>query len=609
MNQTKHSVFSNIRFWTRYYLRYCPQIFWISIADILLSPCFQLLALYFPKVTLALIEEQAPAGKFLWVLGGYTLLYLAARGISFGLVSYNDVTMNLERQKIVFRLFLKSLRIPYAYTESEEGKDTFRKAVGIQNLGSSSASSQFIYIIRTLAGTILTFFLYSTVLSGLSVWMVVILFMLAGVGYVIDLRENRFHNSIRQEEAVNDKHYYYMKTAMGKADAAKDIRIFGMGAWLRERMDGVMKKREKLERKKAVWTWKNGFLSRTLNLLRDMGAYGYLIYMTASGGMAVSDFVLYFGAITGFSGFVLEVASGLAHLKGVSGDTDWLREYLEMPQEDLLSGRRQMKELTQPVSIEFRDVGFSYSCGEKKTRVLSHLNLKIAAGEKLALVGANGAGKSTLVKLLCGFYEPDEGEILLNGMNVKEFSKAERYRFFSVVFQEMFFPPVRVDESIVLKEKESIDTGRLSEALKKAGMWEVLQEKGIRMDQYMGRLKTKGVELSGGQYQRLLLARALYQDGAVLVLDEPTAALDPVAESQVYQAYQEYAKGRTSIFISHRLASTGFSDRIVLLENGKVAEKGSHEELMKKNGRYAEMFRIQSSYYQEKESGQGRDIV
>ncbi len=163
----------------------------------------------------------------------------------------------------------------------------------------------------------------------------------------------------------------------------------------------------------------------------------------------------------------------------------------------------------------------------------------------------------------------------------------------------MFFPPVRVDESITLKREEDIDREKMEEALKKAGVWEFLQEKGIRMEQYMGNLKQKGVELSGGQYQRILLARALYQDGAVMVLDEPTAALDPIAESQVYNAYQEFSHGKTSIFISHRLASTGFSDRIVLLDKGEIVEMGSHRELMERNGRYAEMFRIQSSYYQE----------
>ncbi len=599
MDRKKHSIASNLRFWIRYYLKNEPGIFWISILDILLQPCFFMLALYFPKVTLALIEEQAAPERLTLVLAVYTLLFLTAKGISRGMSAFNDMALNKERQNVVFKTFLKSLRIGYAYTESEEGRNDFRKAVEVQNRGSGSASSQFAFIIRGLAGTVLTFVLYSTVLGTLNIWMVFILLGLACMGYLLDIRENRFQNSLRHEEAVTEKHFFYMKTAMGNVSAAKDIRIFGMRGWLRERMNKVTAAREKLERRRAVWIWKNGFLGRILNLVRDLGAYAYLIYMASAGDMTVSDFVLYFSAITGFSGFIREMASGLAGLQQASEDTEWVRGYLEMPEEDISIGSRHVSELARPISIEFRDVGFSYVSGESRTEIFSHLNLQIGAGEKLALVGANGAGKTTLVKLLCGFYEPEEGAIYLNGIDAREFPKAERYSLFSVVFQEMFFPPVRVDESIALQEAESVDQDRLQEALKKAKMWDVLQEKGIAMDQYMGNLKKGGIELSGGQNQRLLLARALYQDGAVLVLDEPTAALDPIAESQVYDAYQEYSHGKTSVFISHRLASTGFSDRIVLLDHGKIAEMGSHGELMEKNGLYAEMFRIQSSYYQE----------
>lgn len=603
MDERKHSIPSNVSFWVRYYLENEPRIFWIAVTGILLTPLFHMLALYFPKVTLLLVETGVSPGRLLWVLLCYTLLYLAARGISEGFSHYNSMALNTQRQRVVFLTFLKSLRIPYAYTESEKGRDAFRKAVEVQNHGDWSASSRFVFIANSLASTFLTFVMYSTVLGSLNAWMVILLLVLAGLGYLLDLRENRFHNRLRQEEAVNEKHYQYMKAAMGNAKAAKDIRIFGMGVWLRERMGLVVGAKEKLESRKAFWVWRNGFLGRFLNLVRDLGAYGYLIYMAATGEMTVSDFVLYFGAITGFSGFVRQVASDLAALQQASEDTDWVRSYLELPEEDLSTGSRHVGELVQPIAIEFRDVSFSYRSGEHKTELFSHLNLQIKAGEKMALVGRNGAGKSTLVKLLCGFYDPDEGTITFNGIDAREFPKAERYGLFSVVFQDLFFPGVRMDESIALQETERIDQDRLQKALEQAGMAKVFKEKQITMDRYMGRLKKEGVELSGGQYQRLLLARALYQDGAVLVLDEPTAALDPIAESQVYESYQAYSQGKTSIFISHRLASTGFSDRIVLLEDGKIVEMGSHQELMERKGAYAKMFRIQSSYYADTGNG------
>ncbi len=605
MERKKHSTVSNLWFWVKYYLKNEPKVLWIFAGNLLLYPCFHMLALYFPKVTLGLIEGEAAPEKLVLVLAGYTLVHLTAKGISQAMLARSDMMLNMERQNVVFKIFLKSLRVNYAYAESQEGRDDFRKGVEVQNKGDDSASSRFIFIVGGLAGTVLTFGLYSTVLGILNRGMVLILLGLAGLGYLLDLRENRFQNSLRQEEAVTGKHYNYMKAAMGDVLAAKDIRIFGMGQWLRERMDGVVGAKEKLERRRAVWVWKNGLLGRVLNLVRDLGAYAYLIYAASQGDMAVSDFVLYFGAITGFSGFVREMASGLAGLKQSSEDTEWVRNYLEMPEENVSQGSRHVSELARPVSIEFRDVSFSYRSRERRTQVFSHLNLRIKAGEKLALVGANGAGKTTLVKLLCGFYEPEEGGIYFNGINAAEFSRAQRYSLFSVVFQEVFFPPVRVDESIVLQKAACVDQDRLREALKKADMWDAFQEMGITLDQYRGNLKKGGVELSGGQDQRLLLARALYQDGGILVLDEPTAALDPIAESQVYDAYQKFSDGKTSVFISHRLASTGFSDRIVLLDRGKIVEMGSHQELMEKNGLYAEMFRIQSSYYQAEQEGTG----
>ena len=366
MDRKKHSIASNLRFWIRYYLKNEPGIFWISILDILLQPCFFMLALYFPKVTLALIEEQAAPERLTLVLAVYTLLFLTAKGISRGMSAFNDMALNKERQNVVFKTFLKSLRIGYAYTESEEGRNDFRKAVEVQNRGSGSASSQFAFIIRGLAGTVLTFVLYSTVLGTLNIWMVFILLGLACMGYLLDIRENRFQNSLRHEEAVTEKHFFYMKTAMGNASAAKDIRIFGMRGWLRERMNKVTAAREKLERRRAVWIWKNGFLGRILNLVRDLGAYAYLIYMASAGDMTVSDFVLYFSAITGFSGFIREMASGLAGLQQASEDTEWVRGYLEMPEEDISIGSRHVSELARPISIEFRDVSFSYVSGESR---------------------------------------------------------------------------------------------------------------------------------------------------------------------------------------------------------------------------------------------------
>ena len=195
-------------------------------------------------------------------------------------------------------------------------------------------------------------------------------------------------------------------------------------------------------------------------------------------------------------------------------------------------------------------------------------------------------------------YEPDSGTIRINGIDIREFPKQELYRLFSVVFQEAFTLPFTVGENLAMTVSEDIDTSRAWKALEQAGLKEIFEEKQITLDTFMKKAVTKdGIDLSGGQMQRFLLARALYKNAPILLLDEPTASLDPIAESEVYDNYRRYSKGKTSVFISHRLASTRFSDRIVLIENGRILEIGTHDELMHKNGSYAAMFRIQSRYY------------
>ena len=273
-----------------------------------------------------------------------------------------------------------------------------------------------------------------------------------------------------------------------------------------------------------------------------------------------------------------------------------IRHFLNCPVE--IRQKEEAKALREEFAeLNLDHVSFSYPGGAS---VLKDISLTIRRGERIALVGVNGAGKTTFVKLLCGIYEPDAGQILINGIDRNEFPRTEVYQLFSAIFQEQMILPFTVGENLALKRADEVDEKRAWAALERAGLKETFQDRKIGIKTYMTKtMMEDGVELSGGQQQRFLLARALYKDAPVLVLDEPTAALDPIAESEVYEQYDRYSSGKTAVFISHRLASTRFSDRIVLIENGRILETGTHEELMRAGGVYAEMFEIQSSYYRE----------
>ena len=227
------------------------------------------------------------------------------------------------------------------------------------------------------------------------------------------------------------------------------------------------------------------------------------------------------------------------------------------------------------------------------------MNLTIHPGEKLAIVGLNGAGKTTMVMLLCGFYDPTEGRVLLNGQDIREFNRRAYYKLFSAVFQGFSILDITIAECVAQTAQE-IDLEKVQRCLAQAGLTETMAKFPQGVNTHFGReVYLDGVQLSGGQTQRLMLARALYKDGPILVLDEPTAALDPIAENDIYQKYSDMTAGKTSVFISHRLASTRFCDRIVFIADGGIAEEGTHQALLAKGGAYARLFAVQSRYYQE----------
>lgn len=256
-------------------------------------------------------------------------------------------------------------------------------------------------------------------------------------------------------------------------------------------------------------------------------------------------------------------------------------------------------------NFEFKNVCFRYAGAKEDT--IKNLNLSFPAGQRLAIVGLNGAGKTTFIKLILRLYDVTSGEILVNGYNINRFKRKEYYSLFAPVFQNVELFAFPLSENVSMKEPEKTDKIRAEECLKRAGMTEKLNslEKGIDTE-ILKVLFEDGVDLSGGEKQKLALARALYKDAPIIVLDEPTAALDALAEYELYQNFDKIVSGKSAIYISHRLSSTRFCDKIAMFVDGQIIEYGTHTELLEKHGEYAKMFEVQAQYYED--NGKGGEI-
>lgn len=591
-----YTILQNIGYFFRFYRKSIPIFLWLCLAEIVFGAVRPFLGIYLPKLAVDLVTSGVTWQRLWLALGAFGLLSLCVRvaSVSSGCGKY--FLYNTKRNVLVTELFLKTLRVPYCHVEEGEAKELYGKALNVVDRGDDGALHKMTYGTINIISTVLSFLLYSTVLSFLNPLVAALMVLFALAQYAIQIRKIKYMEKFRDEDArLGKRKRYLFYSAMNNRAAAKDIRIFGMNRWLGREKDILLDWSRRLEQKKDRADYLYWQLGSLLSLARDIFAYGYLLHRVLGGAIGPGEFVLYFGAIMDFSGFMESVMWSLADLRSGSLETNYYRSYMELPEEERKEGQRHISELGQPVSIEFRDVSFSYD-KEGNTKIFDHLSLKIDAGEKLALVGVNGAGKTTFVKLLTGMYEPDEGSIFIGGVDRREFPREELYRLFSAVFQEPFLLPVTVAENLTLAT--DCDETRAWSALERAGLADQFRGRGITMETFFDKdMDENGIALSGGETQRFLLARALYKDGAILVLDEPTAALDPIAESEVYDQYAKYCDNKTAVFISHRLASTRFSDRIVLLGEGGVLEEGSHQELMELHGAYAEMFETQSRYY------------
>ena len=508
----------------------------------------------------------------------------------------------------MMNFFKKTILTDYLNIEPQPKQKLMGKAVNAVNSdweGAQNLSRLGLEMIIILFG-ICT---YGTAIFMLD-WKILVVMIGMFAGDIL-LRNHaiKFGDDHREEFTEVYRKINYLEKNSLSVSAGKDIRIFQMKDWFHHKFDLLIKASKSFRwRYQLKWYWPT--VSDTFfNSLRDIIAYSLLIRQVLTGQISIAEFTLYIGIVAGFCEWIYDVSENMAYLKESSHNFNMYNEF--MSQKDFFEHKEntvvEPVETTagtrNPPEIEFRNVGFTYEGSDKP--VLKNLNFKIKAGEKIALVGNNGAGKTTIVKLLCGLYPPTEGEILVDGQSIDEIGIDKYQDKISVLFQDTTPISFSIAENVCGCDISQIDKERLDSCLKAAGIYEKIQSLPKKENSYITQtLEDDGILLSGGETQKLLLAKAMYKDGPFLILDEPTSALDPIAESKIYEEYNEMSLDKTSIFISHRLASTKFCDKIMFLDGGQIVETGSHDELIKKGGKYREIFDIQSHYYTEKASGE-----
>ncbi len=592
----KYNLWQNTGFMLRTSRKYAKSVFPLCIVLALLSAGKSVAELLIAPAILNKIELPASLGSVVFTIAAFALVLMLLSGLR----SYVDTNALFGRIAVRSQGIYLSISRKYAKTSYPNLLNTDFLALGEKASAACSANSEASEAIWTTLTDLMTscigFVVYLALLTNLNLWLAALVAATTAVSYFASKRINEWGYLHRSEELELTKKIEYANKTATSREFAKDIRMFGLRGWLEDLWGSTMRlysafcaKRER----KYIWA---NIIDIVLTFLRNGIAYAFLIGITVKNGLPASQFLLYFAALSGFAQWVVEILDKLSVMHKQSLDISTIREFLDWDEPfDLNGGERIAFEPNKQYEIRLDDVSFRYPKADKDT--LSHINLTVHPGEKLAIVGLNGAGKTTLVKLVCGFLDPTEGRILLNGEDIRKFNRNDYYALFSAVFQEFSVLDVTVKENVA-QCVDGIDETRVWQCIDKAGLTEKIKSLPKGIETHLGRRVFKdGVEFSGGQTQRLMLARALYKNAPILVLDEPTAALDPIAENDIYQKYNEMTHGRTSFFISHRLTSTRFCDRIIFVDGGKIAEEGTHDELLKNGGGYAYMFEVQSKYY------------
>lgn len=568
-----------------------PTVFIAILLATLISAALPLLQLLLSAFVIQWLMEGVAIREYLLRL----LVFIALIGIAqmgnYYFMLYQEENMNHLRDFMRNKIETKYLKLDYPLIIGKEAQERYNNASELTD-NNTTLFGRLVTEIIELCSSFLGVVLYINILSQLESLFLVLVGVFLLIVVFFNVWQVKMDRKLFQAKAANSQKLRYLRKVYGESRITKDVRIFQMKDWFKQIEDKTIAEYHRLIKPKVKLTWTESTL---VNIgIIGLSALSYIrsVQLIAAGAIPVSSFVIFAGSVTILAQTIMTLVNAIGKMNTSLNETKKYDDFMSQGQIfNHGEGRPLPKE---PLSIELKNVTYTYPNNDTST--INNVSLTIKPYENLAIVGENGAGKSTLTNLITGLLKPDTGEIYINGVAQSEFNISDYYALFAPVFQEKFLLTYSIKETVI--QGLPFDELKYNRVLKQSGLTDIISKFKSRDETKIVRaVYPDGVNLSGGQLQKLKLAQALYKDAPVLLLDEPTAALDPIAEHQIYQDYFQFSKDKLSIFISHRLSSTRFCDRIIYIKNGDITEVGTHEELMAEQKDYFKLYEAQAYYY------------
>ena len=546
-----------------------------------------------PKIMIDFMQSDKPISALVFMLGGLSLLVAAMAWFEPAIYEIGKaMQINVGMRYSVMSLE-KLLTLDYSILESYEGRTKFERSKSFAFGGATSTGAELLWDFLGCCTSLLGFGTYIIILSRLNIFLILIIVIASILDYLCYQSLRYMQHKLRDKKTPLDMKIEYFFRLATDPSAGKDIRLTGATTWLFSIINSIIEKYAELLKWDISNKAKAYSLQGLCSLVRDCATYVFLIVSVLNGKLGVSDFIFYLGLVLGFSSWISGISRYFVKIQFACEECQRFRDFMNisnMSEKNVESH----SELNSAEDIEFKNVYFSYDNIEN---VLVDVNFFAKKGDKIAIVGENGAGKTTLIKLLCGLYAPNAGQIMVNGKNSSSIDQEDYFNYFSVVFQDHLFLPASIASNICFEDDANIQI--ILRVLEKVGLSKKIESLPNGLDSLLiKQINDEAVDFSGGEKQRLLFSRALYKNAPVFILDEPTAAMDAIAEKNLYEDYDALLKDKIAFFISHRLASARFCDMILFMKDGRIVERGTHDELMSSCGAYWKMFQTQSYYYQ-----------